>query len=122
VLLAYTVLTSTVQVMAAGPLVRRQGPRLAVLLPYFEQALPATILIVLTMGFAFLEILVRHIVNLRPALPWFLALSGLMALAYTGAQRGWPWPVRVVVHAAWLIGIAVFVVLLRTGVIVVHYR
>ena len=120
-MLAYTVLTSTIQVMAAGPLLRCRGARPAVLLPYFEQTLPAMLLIALGFGYAVAELLLRRMVNVRPALPWFLPLLGLLALAYTGAVRRWPWPVRLVLHAAWLLGVAAYIALLRTGVITIQW-
>jgi uncharacterized membrane protein YoaK (UPF0700 family) len=91
-----------------------------VLLPYFERALPATILIAFVLGFAAAEVLLRRYVNVRPLLIWFMLLLGLLALA--GALRGWPWPMRLVLHAAWLFTMGLLVVLLRTGVLMVHFE
>jgi hypothetical protein len=86
----------TTQVMIAGPLLRRHGPRPAVLLPYVELAFPATVLFVFALS-APLE----HYFNL-PLRIWHLALFILLGLALTGALRGWPWPLRLLLHAGWL--------------------
>jgi hypothetical protein len=86
----------TAQVMAAGPLLRQQGPRLVVLLPYVEVAFPATVLFV----FAFAAP-VAHYFNV-PLLIWHLPLFGLLVLALTATLRGWPWPLRLLLHAGWI--------------------
>jgi serine/threonine-protein kinase len=95
----------TAQVMAAGPLVRRGGARRAVLVPYFEVAIPATALfslaVVTPLKFQY-ELLAVKI--------WLVAQLGLLVLALTGTVRGWPWPLRLGLHAAWLLcaGIRLF--------------
>jgi hypothetical protein len=90
------VLTNTAQVMAAGPLLRRQGPFRAVLAPYFERSFPATFL------FNFLHQIPAERYFNQPLRIWYLPLLGLLVLALTGVLRGWPWPVRLLLHAGWL--------------------
>jgi predicted Ser/Thr protein kinase len=90
--------TWTAQVMAAGPLLRRQGACPAVLLPYLEVAFPATVLINLAI-WALLESYTYP--PLRLVLQ-YLPLFGFLVLALTGTLRGWPWPLRLVLHAGWL--------------------
>jgi serine/threonine protein kinase len=92
------VLTCTVQVMAAGPLLRRPGSRWAVLLPYLEVAFPATVLIALAFGALLLGSYVQ-----RPLQIWHLLPFGLLVLALTSTVRGWPWPLRLVLHVGWLV-------------------
>ena len=92
------VLICTAQVMAAGPLLRRPGARGAVLLPYLEAAFPATVLIALAFGALLLGGYVQ-----RPLQIWHLPLFGLLVLALTSTVRGWPWPLRLVLHVGWLV-------------------
>jgi hypothetical protein len=87
----------TTQVMAAGPLLRQQGPRLAVLLPYAEVSVPATMLFIK----AFSALVDFHY-NMRLRLS-YSAVFVLLGLALTGTWRGWPWPLRVLLHAGWLV-------------------
>jgi hypothetical protein len=90
------VLGCTAQVMAAGPLLRRLGPFRAVLVPYIERAFPAGILC----NFLWQASVERYF-----GLPWriwHLGLFGLLVLALTGVLRGWPWLVRLLLHAGWL--------------------
>jgi hypothetical protein len=104
----------TIQVMVAGPLLHQRGPRLSVLLPYLERAFPATALIGLTCGwvggFAAWEIFLRHNLDVRKPLLWTLPLIGTLALALTGALRGWAWPVRLLLHAVWLVSLGLLAV------------
>jgi predicted Ser/Thr protein kinase len=90
------VLVYTAQMMAAGPLLRRQGPRHAVLLPYLEAAIPATVLFTL----AYMVPVGRYF-NV-PLQIWHLPLFGLLVLALTSTLRGWPWPLRLLLHGGWL--------------------
>jgi hypothetical protein len=93
----------TAQVMAAGSLLRRRGACLAVLPPYLERAIPATNLIVLSLNLAYDATLLGPYSKVRPALIGYLPLLGLLALALTGTLRGWPWPLRLLLHAGWLV-------------------
>jgi hypothetical protein len=34
---------------------------------------------------------------------WHLPLFGLLVLALVGSVRGWPWPVRLLLQAGWLV-------------------
>jgi hypothetical protein len=96
----------TVQVMAAGPLVRRHGASPAVLLPYLERAAPACVLLLMAWclvlaGFIFAEPFLRHGFDMRPLRLWSLAVAGMSGLALTSTLRGWRWPLRLLLHAAW---------------------
>src|SRR5262249_49769184 len=69
------VLACTIQVMAAGPLLRRPGSRWAVLPPYLEVAIPSTVLICLSYG-----TLLLASYGHRPLQVGHLALFGLVVL------------------------------------------
>jgi hypothetical protein len=107
----------TTQAVFAGPLLRRLGARPAVLLPYFERAVPATILIVMVPGSVLSAILIySHVIDLAELKVPIDLLTGLImyapmlvfaALALMAALRGWTWPVRVALQAAWIAGFAV---------------
>jgi hypothetical protein len=90
------VLLGSAQVMAAGPLLRRPGARRAVLGPYLEAAFPASAGLCLAFATA-MEL--RYV----PLTIWHLSQLGLLALALTGTLRGWPWPLRLLLHAGWLL-------------------
>jgi hypothetical protein len=95
------VLTCTIQVMAAGPLLRRPGSRWAVLPPYLEVAIPSTVLICLSFG----TLLLANYGH-RPLQIGHLALFGLLVLALTSALRRWPGLLRLALHAGWLVSLA----------------
>jgi hypothetical protein len=108
----------TVQVMVAGPLVRRHGASPAVLLPYLERAVPVCVLLVMVwclvlLSFIFAEPFLRHGLDVRPLRLWFLAVAGMAGLASTSTLRGWPWPLRLLLHAAWP-GVLVSFLVLRS--------
>jgi hypothetical protein len=110
--LVLAVPTFTIQTMAAGPLLRRQGARPAVLLPYFERTVPAIILLVLALQLVIARPVIwgyLHI-DIRPILIWYLLLIGMLGLALTGTLRGWPWPYRLLLHAGWLVSAGLLVV------------
>jgi hypothetical protein len=94
--LAVAVPTCAAQVMAAGPLLRRQGPRPAILWPYIEVSFPATVFFCLAYS-----ALVGNYFNI-PLQIWHLPLFILLGLALTGTLRGWRWPLRLLLHAGWL--------------------
>jgi predicted Ser/Thr protein kinase len=116
-LLTMEVLLYTIMVMVAGPLLRQHGARPVVLLPYFERAFPTTTLIVLSAGFLVAETLLRRVGNLGPLRVWYLALLGLLALAVTSTSRGWPWPLRLLLHVSWLLSLILLTVLISKGVL-----
>jgi hypothetical protein len=121
VLLGVFVPMLTTHVMAAGPLLRRHGHRPAVLLPYYEQVIPATFLVVLSMGMVAVLTLLRHHIRNGPSLVlWQLPIIGLLALAVLSTWRGWPWPLRLALHASWVVGVALLFVLFLNGVLVVQ--
>jgi hypothetical protein len=94
----------TAQTVAAGPLLRGEGTLGGLLLPYFERSIPATVLFV----FAF-DALGERWFNV-PFEIWHLSLFGLLVLAMLGSLRGWPWPVRLLLHAGWLVCAAMLAV------------
>jgi hypothetical protein len=102
----------TITTMAAGPLLRRQGARPAVLLPYFERVVPAMILIVLVLQLAIARpVLWDYLhIDIRPILIWYLLPIVTLGLALTGTLRGWPWPYRLLLHAGWLVSAGLLVV------------
>jgi hypothetical protein len=69
-----------------------------ILLPYFEVAFPSTVLMALAWG----AFLIGQYVH-RPLQIWHLSLFGLLVLALTSTVRLWPWPIRLVLHAGWLV-------------------
>jgi hypothetical protein len=89
------VLTGAAQMMAAGPLLRQHGLCRAVLWPYFEAAFPASVLF--SLAFA-IPLQLRFL----PLRIWHLSLLGMLVLALASTVRGWPWPVRLLLHAGWL--------------------
>jgi hypothetical protein len=104
----------TIQVMAAGPLLRRHGARRAVL-PYLERVVPAMFLIVLGLGLlgglAAAEILrTRFGIDLYAFVFWYILALTLLVLTLTGIWRGWSWPLRLVLHAGWLLGLGLVAV------------
>jgi hypothetical protein len=109
VLLVIGVPLYTTQVMAAGSLLRQRGACLAILLPYLERAVPPMILLSTAAGFAATETILgeslrqRFNIDLRSLRLWYLPVLALVMLALTSALRGWPWPVRLVLHAGWLV-------------------
>jgi hypothetical protein len=70
-----------------------------VIVPYLEEAWPATGLLTLVL---WISVDLQH----SPVRIWHLLQFGLLGLALTGAMRGWPWPVRLLLHAGWLFGAA----------------
>jgi hypothetical protein len=82
-------------VMIAGPLLRRPGPRRAVLVRFFEPAFLITVLACLAFG------VVLEFKYLRPEI-WHLSQFGLLVLALVSALRRWSWPLRLLLNAGWL--------------------
>jgi hypothetical protein len=122
VLLGFYVTMFTTHVMAAGPLLRRHGHRPAVLLPYYEQVLPATFLVVLSFGVVVVLTLLGHRIRNGPSLVlWQLPIIGLLALGVLSTWRGWPWPLRLALHASWVVSVALLFVLFLNGVLVVQF-
>jgi predicted Ser/Thr protein kinase len=116
-LLTMEMLIYTIMVMAAGPLLRQHGPRPTVLLPYFERALPTITLIAMLAGYAVAEFLLRRMVNVAPLRIGYLPMLGLLVLAVVSTLRGWPWPVRLVLHGSWLLSLVLLTVLVSKGVL-----
>ena len=108
-MLPYALIIFATQVMIAGPLLRRLGTRPAVLMPYLERAIPTTILAFLTPAIAVgATVLRRHVESLVhfdmfAVLISFLPMFGLLVLALTASLRVWPWPLRLALHAGWML-------------------
>jgi hypothetical protein len=113
--LAMAVPMFTVQVMAAGPLLRRHGVSLAVVLPYCERAFPAVLLLTtpisLVAAFTLARTYLPPSFDFRPLFICYASLFGLLALALTSTLRGWGWLPRLVLHLGWLLGVVWLVVL-----------
>jgi predicted Ser/Thr protein kinase len=116
-LLTMEMLVYTIMVMAAGPLLREHGVRPVVMLPYLERAFPTITLIALSAGFVAAETLLRRLVNIAPLRIWYLPTLGLMALAVLSTWRGWPWPLRLLLHVSWLLSLVLLSVLTSKGVV-----
>ena len=61
------------------------------------------------LGFIFDASLAASYFNI-PFQIWYLPLVGLLLLGLTSTMRGWPWPLRLLLHAAWLYCTGVLVV------------
>jgi hypothetical protein len=96
---------AAIQVMTAGRLLRRRGVHPAMLLPYQQRTVPVTFLVDLSGALIGTHTVLRYSIDLRPTLIGYPPTFGLLALALTGALRGWPWPVRLGLHAGRLAGI-----------------
>jgi hypothetical protein len=83
--------------VAAGPLVRRHGRSLAVLLPCLELVFPCTLLVGLAFSVPFTLFLNR--VNLEI---WHAVLALFLVLALVATLRRSPWYIRLLMHAGWL--------------------
>jgi hypothetical protein len=95
---------SVISVIFRGRLLRRQAPWHAVLFRYFEISFPMTVLL----GFIFDASLAASYFNI-PFQIWYLPLVGLL-LGLTSTMRGWPWPLRLLLHVGWLYCTGVLVV------------
>jgi predicted Ser/Thr protein kinase len=116
-LLTMEMVIYAIMVMAAGPLLRQHGARPVVLLAYFERAFPTITLIAWSAGFVVAETLLSRMVNFGSIRPWYLAMLGLLALAVTSTLRGWPWPLRLLLHGSWLLSLILLTVLISKGVL-----
>ncbi|MFO0844296.1 MAG: serine/threonine-protein kinase [Gemmataceae bacterium] len=112
---AYGTIFAT-HVMAAGPLLRRHGLSPSVLLPYFEQVLPATFLVVLVAGLTGAGTFGTRYIHAPQLLAWHRPVVGLLGIAVLSTWRGWPWPVRLALHASWVLGEAALMALFLKGV------
>jgi hypothetical protein len=106
---SFSLLIFTIQVMAAGPLLRLRLTRFATVLGYLERAIPATVLIVMTPSFIVAVALAdRLFADLNMDMPRvvlsYLPMFGLLVLAIAATWRGWPGPLRLLLHVGWLLG------------------
>jgi serine/threonine protein kinase len=111
-LLPFSLLLFATQVMLAGPLLRQPARRSAVMLAYFERAIPATVVISMVPSIAMAPLVVgRTSTVLNFDMPTvqlsFLPMLALLVLALISAVRCWVWPLRLVMHAAWLLAAAI---------------
>jgi eukaryotic-like serine/threonine-protein kinase len=96
VVLCLAEVAAVCETLAAGALLRRHGRLRAVFLPYAEIAVPATTLIVLSIGIFTLSL---------QRFTWRIGhvfLLGLLVLAITGILRRWPLGVRALLQLGWL--------------------
>jgi hypothetical protein len=91
--------------MAAGPLVRRHGRSLAVILPCLEIGFPCTLLIGLAFGVPFTIFLNRVTVEI-----WHAVLALFLMLALVATLRRSPWYIRMLMQAGWLFAMIVLAV------------
>jgi eukaryotic-like serine/threonine-protein kinase len=106
VVLCLAEVAAVCETLAAGALLRRHGRLRMVVLPYAEIAIPATTLIVLSIGIFTLSL---------QRFTWrvgHLFLLGLLVLTITGILRKWPLGVRVLLQLGWL-GSLIFLGLTR---------
>ena len=94
---------SIVETMTAGMLVRRHGRVRAAIVPYIEVTVP----VILTMICAN-SVFVRVLTSGPTTYTWRLFLLPLPLLAILGVVKGWPWPVRLLLHAGWITSVYVF--------------
>jgi predicted Ser/Thr protein kinase len=120
-LLTMEMLIYTIMVMVAGPLLRQHGARPGVLLPYFERVFPTITLIAFSAGCLAAEFLLRRFVNIAPLRIGYLPMLALLALAVLSTWRGWPWPLRLLLHASWLLSLILFSVLIHKGVLTIEF-
>jgi hypothetical protein len=111
-LVPFSQLLFTVQVMAAGPLLRRQIRRTAILPAYVERAVPATVLISMVPSFVLAVALsdrfsAKFNTDVPAQLISYLPMFAFLVLGITATFRGWNRPLRLVLHTAWVLGAAV---------------
>jgi hypothetical protein len=93
-----TVVFVTGQTVVAGALLRRSGHVRGMIVRYAE----LSVLVVL-LGAGTIRRLAGIVLGGGDVpMAAYLLLCGLMLLALVGALRGWPWPLRLVLHAAWV--------------------
>jgi hypothetical protein len=97
--------------LLAGHLLRRHGRASAILLPYAEVIFPGTLALLVGLG---LPLKIGFNLAVPGALEFSLALLAAL-LAITAALRGWPWPVRLILHALWVGGVVGALVVAQTG-------
>jgi hypothetical protein len=102
----------TIQVMAAGPLLRRHGVCPLVVPLYLERAIPATILLAVSVSWVGVGLMGSHYLKMdvRPILLWCCPLLGMLSLTLLSSLRRWPWPVRLLLHAGWVLSLGLLLV------------
>src|SRR5262249_47676591 len=91
-------LPSAAWTLAAGALLRRRGRLRAVVAPYVEFAVPATLAFVCVTAIP-LRLAFGLPVGQRA---WLLLALPFLVPAAAGVLRSWPWAVRVPLHAVWV--------------------
>jgi hypothetical protein len=102
----------TVQVMAAGPLLRLRLTRSATVLGYLERAIPATVLIAMGPSFIMALALADRLsadfnIDMPRVVLSYLPMFGLLILSIAATWRGWPGPLRFLLHVGWLLGASI---------------
>ncbi len=105
--------------LAASTLLRRYRRVRAVILPYLEFTVPATLLC--SIGISFLTAPYFHRVTggmlgapLSSGSVWHLLLFLLLGLTITGVLRGWPWLARLSLQAGWVFAVAMLILTRKT--------
>jgi serine/threonine-protein kinase len=98
----------TVEALAAGSLWRRFGRPWPVALAYAERVIPLLVSVYLAVLIIWLTILTRNLITVD----WFWnmqrflwsreAMLAALVVAQVATWRGWYWPLRLLLHAAWL--------------------
>src|SRR5262249_19036027 len=91
--------------LVAGPLLRRHERTAAVVLPYLEVAGPGALLIFAAFGVVLTLSLGKFILR-----GGHMVAAVCLVLALTGVVRRWPWQVRLLFQAGWmlaLVGLAI---------------
>jgi predicted Ser/Thr protein kinase len=91
--------------MAGGPVVRRHGRSLVVILLCLEISLPCTLLVELAFAVPFTLLLNRLTLQVRHAV-----LALFLVLAFLAALRRWPWYVRLLMQAGWVFAVVMLAV------------
>ena len=94
---------AVIETLAAGMLLRRHGHVRSMIGPYAELIVPANLAVV----FACSALFRLTTVGLRERF-WHPIMVPLLVLAAISALARWPWYVRVVLHAAWLVSLCIF--------------
>jgi hypothetical protein len=85
------------ETLVATTLLRRRGSTRAVILPYFELVGSSVALVMWLYS-----LLYKLFFGLFVWDKQYVLLLGLFVLALTSALRGWPWFVRLLLHAGWI--------------------
>jgi eukaryotic-like serine/threonine-protein kinase len=92
-----------IETLAAGMLLRRHGRISAAIGPYIEIALPLMLAVVFSSS-----VLFRLATVGLGERAWHLYMIPVLLPAIAGVLRRWPWPVRALLHGAWVTSLCIF--------------